>query len=875
MRTNKHTDQILTERRIRHFWMCGIVMFAICIASCAAICPISNETNAFAVVSIQTDSNNFVILSFESCTDHVYVVSWTDSLDSNAVWTAAAWMRGNQGTTTWADHSAAGAQQRFYQVLRLAQNDDYSGGGIPNGWAVDNGLDPVDPNVAQEDPDGTGFDNLEEYLMGFYPMNPLSYPGCITNGFSNATNLIYVATNGSDTNSGSAAAPFLTIQMAATTAKTLSQSGTGSTILIMPGTYGESIFYGATSASLLAPVVFSAATNGTVVISGVDVWTNGWTLAAGSTNVYQHSWTNTWGLATLPSGWPTTSNIVKRCEIVLVNGDLLTQVISRAGMKNGTYYVDDVTNHLLYVQHRGGVVVNNAFYEVSQRTNLLTVTQSGSFQVANVVLQGLEFRGGATPLPNSAVQFNTASNILVNACVFDWNNWVGMNFSAGNAITIRDCVANHNGAMGLQAGAHEKNVVSDGNVTCFNNWRGVLGDFLGFSIAGMKALNIHTGLFRNQVAIENQTYGLWFDFDNKNVFVEGCVFSGNGKDGLQFEATEGPVRIQGVVSTRGQGSFGLLCQNIEQMTVTNCAFLASGSTIGSGAIGCSVSTSRAVTDWETGTNYTLYSSNWSLHDNATRSAASTQFGLYMLANFPGFLSTLTSDYNYWYNTGSNPLFTIGGTNYNLSQWQSLSDQDAHSTNIDLQVILASIQDTYLNLDTTTNAFGSATNAICGTQPDGTGMADVALLEFDPSSLTGAPREAELQLAVSAASVSNGPVVFYVYRLTTPWDENATTAQAQPNSSLSWVAGTFSAADYDPQIVGIGMTASGTGLNTFVDITALVQNWVGGVSPNYGVVVIAQPLWNQPVPDGSNLQQFSIGTREAASAQRPQISCLHR
>ena len=729
---------------------------------------------------------------------------------------------------------------------------------------------------AQVDTDGDGFTDQEELYLGTNPNDASSYPGCITNGFSNATNLIYVAKNGSDSNPGTVSQPFLTIQKAITVAQGNSGLNIGSTIIVQPGAYRESVTLMPSGGVLHAPVVLQAATNGTATISGGDVWTNGWSLASGSTTIYQHSWTNTWGVAPTPSGWPVTSNIVKRCEIVLVNGKLYTQVTSLTGMQNGTYFVDDVTNHLLYVQHRAGVDPNNAFYEVSQRTNLLTVVQSGSFQVANVALQGLEFRGGATPLPNSAVQFNSVSNILVNACVFDWNNWVGMNFSLGNAITVRNCVANHNGAMGLQIGFHEKNVVSDGNETWFNNWRGILGNFTGFSIAGMKALNIHTGLFRNQVAIGNQTYGLWFDFDNKNVFVEGGVFSSNSKDGLQFEATEGPVRIQGVVSSRGQGSFGLLCQNVEQMTVTNCAFLASGSSVGSGDIGCSVSTSRAVTDWENGaTNYTLFSSNWTLRDNATRSAASTQFGLYMLANFPGFLSTLNSDYNHWFNTGSNPLFTIGGTNYNLSQWQSLSHQDAHSTNIDLSVILTSTQDTYLNLGTTSNAFGGATNAICDTQPDGTGMADVALLKFDPSSLASAPRQAELQLAISAASVRNGPVVFYVYRLTTPWDENATAAQAQPNSSLSWANGTFGAADYDPEPVGVGVTTSGTGLNTFVDITAQVQKWVSGDLPNYGLVVIAQPIWNQPVADGSNLQKFNFGTREAAVAQRPQISCIRR
>ena len=855
----------------RHFWTWVVMAFVMGEASCTAFCPISAETNAFGMVNVQLAANQDVILNFESCTDHVYVVYSNESLDSNAAWNSVAWMRGGAGITTWVGPPVPAAKEQFYRVLRLTEDGDYTGGGIPNGWAVDHGLNPVDPNVAQEDPDEDGFDNLEEYLMGTDPRNSASRPGSYI--LKNlATNLIYVATTGSDTNPGTAAAPYRTIQQAATAAKAASRSGIGSQIIIMPSTYRESVSFVADSGSLLAPVVFSAATNGTVTLSGADAWTNGWSLAAGSTNVYQHSWTNNWGLAPIPSGWPILSNIVRRCEMVFVNGALLTQVETRAAMTNGTYYVDD-TNRLLYVQNRVGVVASNAFYEVAERSNLLHVASSGSYTVANVVLQGLEFRAAASPVAGTAVNFANATNLLVDQCTFDWNNWSGLGFSACSGVTVRDSLANQNGAMGIEVGYHEKNIVVDGVQTCFNNWRGVRGGFTGWSIAGIKALNIHTGLFRNHVAVGNLTYGLWLDYDNKNVFIENCVYNGNSKDGLQLEATEGPARIQQCVSSRGQGQFALLMQNAQNVSVANCAFNASGTSSGSGDIGCSVLTSRSVTDWETGTQYTLWSSNWTLINNACRSAGSTQFGLYMLANFPGFLSTLISDSNHWYNTGSNPLFYIGGTKYNLAGWQSLSGQDAHSDSANLLVTNTDIQDTYIQMGAATNNYGSATNAICGTLTNGTGMLDIMLLKFDLSSLTNAPREAELQLAVN--SVYNGPVVFYVYQLTSDWDENATFALAKPDSDLSWAVGAFSAADYDPQTAGVGVTGGGSGLNTFVDITALAQNWVDGVSPNHGVVIIAQPIWNQPVPDGSNFQQFSVGTRESASSQRPRLSLIRQ
>lgn len=46
---------------------------------------------------------------------------------------------------------------------------DTSDNGIPDAWAIRHGLDPLDPDIAHEDPSGSGLTNLEEYRWGTDP----------------------------------------------------------------------------------------------------------------------------------------------------------------------------------------------------------------------------------------------------------------------------------------------------------------------------------------------------------------------------------------------------------------------------------------------------------------------------------------------------------------------------------------------------------------------------------------------------------------------------------------------------------------------------------------------------------------------------------
>jgi T5SS/PEP-CTERM-associated repeat protein len=62
----------------------------------------------------------------------------------------------------------------IFSNLVLDPNLSAVGDGIPNGWKQQHGLDPFDPNVANEDPDGDGMSNLQEYLAGTDPTNKAS-----------------------------------------------------------------------------------------------------------------------------------------------------------------------------------------------------------------------------------------------------------------------------------------------------------------------------------------------------------------------------------------------------------------------------------------------------------------------------------------------------------------------------------------------------------------------------------------------------------------------------------------------------------------------------------------------------------------------------
>ncbi len=489
---------------------------------------------------------------------------------------------------------------------------------------------------------------------------------------SAVTTTIYVDQSNpaaSDSNPGTQSEPFATIGRALTSAA--SNIANGARIEIGDGTYREALSLSAFSVSDPAPLIIEAMNPGQAVVSGADVWT-GWQSQSGGT--YVHAWPYTWGNAPTPAYWPTLQPIVTRREMVFVNKVQLTQVLSLPLPGPGTFNVVDGSTITIWPP--AGTDMSSAVVEVSTRAGLLVMPRG----ISNLVLRGLVFEYDNTAVNavgNAAVKLIGGSNILVDDCAFNQNNWDALSLSGNpvSRVTIQNSEADGNGENGI-AMSKVENLLFQNDQTSSNNWRGAAGGFVGFDADGMKITRIHDASLVNYVSSYNQTGGLWLDTDSRNVTISNSQFCGNLTNGFFVEASEGPVNLQNVLLLRNVSN-GIQVANATNFAVTNS--IAYGNKAGT-FIGGSDSP-RKVIDFATGQSYSLYSQNFSLNGNVLAGTSSQQYVLTssLHSSWALFVQTLSSDYNDWYGaTNYAPFSTLFGRQ-NLAGWQSSTQQDGNST----------------------------------------------------------------------------------------------------------------------------------------------------------------------------------------------------
>ena len=171
------------QRRVKHLLIaCALVLLGA-----------SGYAQDGSIISVGTDSNrNFVLHWQSSSGNHVYVVQRESSLTPTSSWSDVAWTFGGSPTTTWTDTNAVGQAQEFYRVVRGSQAS-LNNGLIPYGWAVTNDLDPLDPDLPWEYPEGDCLDVWQIYLQGSSATNPspiLITPGTLYAGSTSNSALV-------------------------------------------------------------------------------------------------------------------------------------------------------------------------------------------------------------------------------------------------------------------------------------------------------------------------------------------------------------------------------------------------------------------------------------------------------------------------------------------------------------------------------------------------------------------------------------------------------------------------------------------------------------------------------------------------------------
>ncbi len=466
-----------------------------------------------------------------------------------------------------------------------------------------------------------------------------------------------------DTNPGTPDLPLKTIVEATGNAIRSIAKGFGTKIVVHPGMYREQIAMNYQNKRNDSLLVLEAEQPGTVVISGSDLWFN-WEEVK-KNKIYAHTWNYKWGLASHPKGWKhlKLTPIVRRREMVFVNGTALRQVLSSAEMTEGTFYVSEEAEKL-YIFPQADFVQSSSVVEVATRSSLLKINWK-----ENLILRGLTFQHAVSSLEKNAVLISNSRNVLIEDCGFFWNNWAGYNLHDVINVTTKRNVANFNGGVGSNAWS-VKNFYSENDETSFNNWRGKQGGFFGWADAGSKHHRVHNALYHGQRSIRNYTRGFWLDSDNRNIVIENATWCENEIEGSFIEASPGPILIKNSEIFRNK-QWGVRSTNSSNVILENNRIYNNALS----QIMINGKAERVMSNLETNEQFVLKMEDWSIIGNMIGSDKTILFQTF---GWEHFLKSLRSSGNLWQSSQSKEVFKINKNLISFPEWRRTTEQGDNS-----------------------------------------------------------------------------------------------------------------------------------------------------------------------------------------------------
>jgi len=345
----------------------------------------------------------------------------------------------------------------------------------------------------------------------------------------------YVSPTGNDANPGTQASPLRTINRAASLATA------GSTVLIGPGTYRESVWLGK-AGTPDKPITFKAITPGTVVLDGADV-ISGWTPETGS--IYSTNWSYDFFLAGLRTHGKTFDG-TQYAEQFMVGNKMLKRVETSGLMFEGAFWINYDTDKV-YVWLPNSADARTTQVLGSTRSTLFAPAKSAPGTAANIRVEGLTFRRAANFTQPQQAGVRTDNGWVITDSTFQYMNSTGIGVF-GNDVTLLRVHADYNGQSGISS-AMSRNVLVKDSTTIGNNSRQVRVDFEGGGGKWARANNVY---LLNVTSGDNMGHGIWFDTENSNIVVMNSrVYNNVGfakpvdGTGLFSELNPGPVRFEG------------------------------------------------------------------------------------------------------------------------------------------------------------------------------------------------------------------------------------------------------------------------------------------------------------------------------------------
>ena len=491
-----------------------------------------------------------------------------------------------------------------------------------------------------------------------------------------------------DGNDGSVDAPLATIGEAVQRAMANRAATLGTSVRVHAGIYRERVALHPDAIDPLAPtIIIEGVGSGESIIAGSDVWANWQPIAGG---LWQRPWHERYGLAPVPEGWDQVKDlledqpVVRRREVVFVDGQLLRQVLTRAELESepGTFLVEEGPGRSVRSGGPGTITLHPVptvdmsatIVEVAARPETLVIDR-----MANLVVRNLTLRQANSELHTPSVVVTSSDNVLLDGCRIEWNNWNGLSIFRSDAVTVRDVRASWNGAGGVTAW-RVRNLLVTNSEASHNNWRGAWGGFYGWAV-GQKFLSIHGARFVDYRATGNEATGLWLDTDIEDVTIQDAEITDNRR-GMFLEAMQGPVILRDSIVRNNRGT-GILATNSANVTLRGNRIegnqdhqLVAPWTVDQHAL-------RVERNFETAQFMHLRMENWTIAENVI--GGQDDATLLGAGLWTPFMNSLVSTRNHWYQATAGDRFHLYPTRRavpearTFADWQRISGQDRDST----------------------------------------------------------------------------------------------------------------------------------------------------------------------------------------------------
>lgn len=389
---------------------------------------------------------------------------------------------------------------------------------------------------------------------------------------------------------------------------------------------------------------------------------------------------------------PTT---VRRRETVFADGQPLRMIRSQAELAPGTFLINDgylrnPDDGFLVVCLAEGKSPADTKIEAATNLNLGRKTASACLYVVdkpNLYIRNLTLKHSV----EDGLRLDSCRNVkLENITAID-NRGSGIEVNVmrnlqpyTENITLSNIDASGNGAAGI-SGSRFQNLLIENCTTNRNNWRGAEADFYGWDRAGIKLFNVHRGTLRNITALSNQTYGVWINYNCRDITVDNAVVRDNRRYGLFLEASQGPVSVRN--SLLAENEIGLYLANVRDGTLADCIIANNRRA----QIALHDRIDREVVDWQVGTEDLVNTEGWSWRNNIIASTTGTDAPLVLAPynDWRFFYDSLESSGNLWWTADELSAYELEGQRTDLRDWQFASGQDTQSLFAEPKLVEAS------------------------------------------------------------------------------------------------------------------------------------------------------------------------------------------